>query len=340
MIEIDGSFGEGGGQILRSSLALATLTGQPVRIDRVRAGRAKPGLLRQHLAAVQAAARVSNGRVEGASLGSTRVELDPGPVTGGTFHFSIGSAGSAPLVLSTVLPALALADEPSVVTVEGGTHNPLAPTVDFLRASLLPLLARMGVEVRLTLERHGFYPKGGGRLRAEITPGVFGPLDLVTLGAQQWRRATATVADLPRHVARRELDTLVMKLGLGPGDLVEDVLPHGRGPGNVCRVELQHEHATIVFTEHGKKGLPAETVAAKLADQVRRFERAGVAIDEHLADQLLLPMAIGEGGRFTTLAPSSHTRTQAQLIEQFLGAGVVEMTELGKDRWLVEVRER
>lgn len=338
MIAIDGSLGEGGGQVVRSSLALAIVTGQPVTIDRVRAGRAKPGLLRQHLVALEAAARVANARVEGASLGSTRIALDPGPVTGGTFHFAIGSAGSAPLVLSTILPALALADEPSVVTIEGGTHNPLAPTVDFLRASLLPLYARMGVEVRLTLERHGFYPRGGGRIRADVTPGAFDALDLATLGDRQWRRATATVADLPRHVAQRELDTLAKKLDLAPGDLVEEVLPPGRGPGNVCRVELQHERATLVFTEHGKKGLPAETVAAKLADQVRRFERAGVAVDEHLADQLLLPMAIGEGGRFTTLAPSSHTRTQAQVLERFLGP-CVEMTELGADRWLVEVRQ-
>ncbi len=338
MIAIDGSLGEGGGQVVRSSLALAMVTGQPVTIDRVRAGRARPGLLRQHLVALEAAARVANARVEGASLGSTRIALDPGPVTGGTFHFAIGSAGSAPLVLSTILPALALADEPSVVTIEGGTHNPLAPTVDFLRASLLPLFARMGVEVRLTLERHGFYPRGGGRIRAEVTPGAFDALDLATLGDRQWRRATATVADLPRHVAQRELDTLTAKLGLAPGDLVEEVLPPGRGPGNVCRVELQHERATLVFTEHGKKGLPAETVAAKLADQVRRFERAGVAVDEHLADQLLLPMAIGEGGRFTTLAPTSHTRTQAQVLERFLGP-CVEVTELGADRWLVEVRQ-
>ncbi len=339
MIEVDGSLGEGGGQVVRSALALATVTGQAVRVERVRARRERPGLQRQHLAAVQAAARISNGRLEGAVLGSTRVELDPGPVVGGTFHFAIGTAGSAPLVLATILPALVLADEPSVVTIEGGTHNPLAPTFDFLRASLLPLLSRMGAEVRLTLERHGFYPTGGGRLRAEIAPGAFGALELEALGAQRWRRATATVADLPRHVARRELDTLAHKLGLEERDLVEEVLPHGRGPGNVVKVELQHEHATIVLTEHGKKGLPAEQVAARLAAQVRRFERAGVAVDEHLADQLLLPMALGEGGRFTTLRPSSHARTQAHLLSRFLGA-VVETRELGDDRWLVEVRER
>lgn len=338
MIVVDGSRGEGGGQILRSALALSMVTGEPVRVERVRAGRAKPGLARQHLAAVEAAARCSSGRVRGAELGSTEVELEPGPVIGGTFHLAIGTAGSAPLVLATVLPALALADEPSVLVIEGGTHNPLAPTFEFLRFSFLPLLARMGVEVRLTLERHGFYPAGGGRIRAEITPGTLGALELDALGPLERRVATATVADLPRHVARRELDTLAKKLGLAPEDQVEEVLPHGRGPGNLCRVELRYARASLVFTEHGAKGLPAEQVAARLASQVRRFERAGVAVDEHLADQLLLPMALGGGGRFTTLRPTAHTRSQAEVIAAFLDQRV-RTTELGDDRFLVEVGE-
>lgn len=338
MITLDGSLGEGGGQIVRSALSLAMVTAQPFTIENVRARRRRPGLLRQHLAAVKAAARVASARVEGASLGSTRLVFEPGPIAPGTFSFEIGSAGSAPLVLQTVLPALVLADGPSTITVGGGTHNPMAPTVDFLRFSFLPLLARMGAEVRLSLERHGFYPKGGGRIRADVAPGRFDAVDLATLGAPERRSATATVADLPRHVARRELGTLEAKLGLRPTDLHEEVLPPGRGPGNLCRVELQHEAATIVFTEHGEKGLPAETVAAKLADQVRRFERAGVAVDEHLADQLLLPMALGEGGRFTTLRPSSHTKTHAEVIARFLEP-CVRMTELGDDRWLVEVSD-
>lgn len=336
MIRIDGSRGEGGGQILRSSVALSMVTGQPVAIDRIRAGRKKPGLLRQHLTAVQLAARVCGARVEGDRLGSTELVFEPQGVTPGTYHASIGTAGSTTLVLQTVLPALALADEPSVVVVEGGTHNPSAPPFDFLRFSYLPLLKRMGAEVRLTLERHGFFPKGGGRLRAEIEPGTFGRLELLDLGARQWRRATATVADLPGHVAQRELRTLETQLSLSPADLHADVLAPGRGPGNVCRVELQHEHATIVFTEHGKKGKPAEKVAAALAAQVRRFEASGVAVDEHLADQLLLPLALGDGGRFTTLRPTLHTRTHAGVIADFLEE-LVDLTELGDDRWLVEV---
>lgn len=336
MIHIDGSHGEGGGQIVRSSVALSMITGRPLRIDNIRAGRKKPGLLRQHTSAVRVAAQITSARIVGAELGSTMLELEPNEIQPGHYHVTIGSAGSANLVLQTVLPALVLAAGPSTLTIEGGTHNPFAPPYDFLRFSFLPLLKRMGAEVRLSLERHGFFPRGGGRLRAEISPGAFGRLELLTLGDAQWRRATATVADLPEHVARRELSTLQKKLELGPADLHAEVLPPGRGPGNVCRVELQHENATLVFTEHGKKGLPAETVAAKLADQVRRFERAGVAVDTHLADQLLLPMAIGEGGRFTTLRPSAHTRTQAHVIGRFLEEEI-QMIELGEDRWMIEV---
>lgn len=336
MIEIDGSHGEGGGQIVRSALALSIVTAQPCRIRSIRAGRKRPGLLQQHLTAVKAAARIGAARVEGAELGSREVIFEPSSIVGGAYEFSIGTAGSASLVLQAVLPALIVADGPSEIVVEGGTHNPFAPPVDFLTASFLPLLMRMGAEVHVTLERHGFYPKGGGRLRAKVTPAMLGRLDLEDLGELRWRRAVATVADLPRHVATRELSTLQKKLGLSAADLHEDVLPPGRGPGNVCRVELQHDHATLVFTEFGKKGLPAETVAAKLADQVRRFERAEVAVDEHLGDQLLLPMALGEGGCFTTLRPTGHMRTQAHVIRAFLGE-TISFTELAKDRWRVEV---
>lgn len=336
MIEIDGNHGEGGGQIVRSSLALSIVTGQPFRIRNIRAGRKKPGLLRQHLSAVKAAERIGAAHVEGAELGSRELLFDPTGMHGGVYELDIGSAGSANLVLQAVLPALMMADEPSELLLIGGTHNPFAPPFDFLLASYLPLLKRMGVEVRLTLERHGFYPKGGGRLRATVTPGLLGRLELEHRGELHWRRGVATIADLPMHVAERELATLQKELGLAATDLRAELLAPGRGPGNVCRVELQHEHLTVVFTEFGEKGLPAETVAGKLADQVRRFERADVAVDERLADQLLLPMALGVGGCFTTLCPTDHARTQAYVIEAFLEEPIT-FTELARDRWRIEV---
>jgi RNA 3'-terminal phosphate cyclase (ATP) len=222
---IDGSTGEGGGQILRSSLTLSMLTGRPVHIRKIRQGRRKPGLLRQHLTAAKAAAEISHGRLVDARLGSSELRFTPGRVQGGHFEFSIGSAGSTMLVLQTLLLPLCLADEPSVVVLEGGTHNPWAPTFDFLDRAFLPLLARMGPKVRAELERPGFYPAGGGRVRIEIEPVTsFLPIDLLTRGEIVERKAVATVSNLNPSIARKELEAVktAMSWEVRVGDTPED----------------------------------------------------------------------------------------------------------------------
>jgi RNA 3'-terminal phosphate cyclase (ATP) len=335
MIEIDGSHGEGGGQILRSSLALSILTGTPFRIRKIRANRKRPGLLRQHLTAVQAATRIASARVFGDLLGSSELQFEPGPVTAGRHDFRIGSAGSATLVLQTILLPLTRASAPSEVTIEGGTHNPLAPPFEFLERSYLPLLARMGVRVEATCERMGFAPAGGGRLRVRIHPGTLGALELEDAGPLVRRRAVATVASLPRHIAERELGVLREQLGLRPDEEVERIVDD-QGPGNVVHVELEHEKVTHVVTSFGEKGVLAETVADELAEQVERLVRADVAVDEHLADQLLLPMALGGGGRFTTVEPTPHSHTHAEIIRLFLGRET-RFERLGGDRHRVIV---
>lgn len=331
MITIDGSHGEGGGQILRSSLTLSITSGKPFRIHNIRANRKRPGLLRQHLTAVRAAAAISGARVEGDELGSRTLTFEPGPVLPGEHFFSIGSAGSANLVLQTVLLPLARAPEPSEIIVEGGTHNPMAPPFDFLEKSYLPLLARMGVRTEASLERMGFVPTGGGRVRVRVHPGTLGRLELEDPGRLIRRRAVATVASLPTHISRRELDVLRDRLGLRHGEEVERVI-EGQGPGNVLHLELEHQHVTLVFTSFGERGLPAEKVAMRLVNEVRRFTRAKVAVDEHLADQLLLPMAFGRGGSFTSLEPTLHARTHAEIIALFLERELT-FTQLERDRW-------
>src|SRR5437764_3869585 len=213
MITIDGSFGEGGGQILRTSLALSLVTQKPFRIERIRAGRKNPGLLRQHLAAVNAAAQVGYAEVKGADLGSCDLSFAPQAVAAGRYHFAIGTAGSATLVLQTVLPALILADTPSTLVLEGGTHNPYAPPFDFLEKTFLPLLNEMGPQVRARLERHGFYPAGGGRFVVDITPASrLGRLELNERGAITRRAARALVARLPQQIGERELMVIGSKL--------------------------------------------------------------------------------------------------------------------------------
>jgi RNA 3'-terminal phosphate cyclase (ATP) len=322
MITIDGSAGEGGGQILRTSLALSLCSGAPVRFTRIRAGRARPGLMRQHLTAVRAAAEIGRAEVSGAEIGAAELTFRPRAVTPGAYRFNVGSAGSTTLVLQTVLPALLAASGPSELVIEGGTHNPGAPPFDFLERAFLPLLARLGPRVTARLEARGFYPAGGGRLHVTVAPAPLGRLDLPERGEIRERSVTAVVANLPAAIAHRELQAAAEILGWDRGALHAEVLKNEPGPGNVVTVAIESEHVTEVFTGFGEKGVSAETVAGRAASEAKRYLEAGVPVGEHLADQLILPMAIGGGGSFSTTAPSSHTTTQIDLIERLLGARI------------------
>jgi len=336
MIVIDGSSGEGGGQILRTSLALSLVTGQPLEMQRIRAARSKPGLQRQHLTAVLAAAEVGRAEVRGATLNSQHLVFAPRGIHAGEYHFRIGTAGSASLVLQTVLPALALADAPSRLLLEGGTHNSFAPPFDFLQQAFLPLLARMGPRVEATLERHGFYPAGGGRMSVSIVPQApWKPLELLQRGRVVQRRVRAIISRLPRHIAEREVQAALGRLRW-PRDcgVVEEV--ESVGPGNAVVLEVRCEQVTEVFTAFGQRGVPAERVAASAASEAERYLAADVPVGEHLADQLLLPMAIAGGGRFRTLRPSSHTTTNIATLANFLEVQV-KAEELGPDVWEIRV---
>jgi RNA 3'-terminal phosphate cyclase (ATP) len=339
MIEIDGSRGEGGGQILRTSLALACVTRTPVRIVRVRAGRERPGLQRQHLAAVRAATAVSNARLEGAAIGSTVLVFEPRDLVPGDYRFEIGSAGSATLVLETVLPALLRAGGPSTVVVEGGTHNPLAPPFPFLERAFLPLLRRMGARLELALERPGFYPRGGGRVRARIEPASLGRLELMERGAVRARRVEASVAALPVSIAEREVATALRTLDWEKTCGEVRVLDDAFGPGNVVTVEVEAEHVTEVFTGFGEKGVRAENVARAAAGEARAWLEAQVPVGPHLADQLLLPLALGGGGRFRTMPPTLHTTTHAEVLALFLPVSV-ETREISRNVWEISVEPK
>ena len=319
MMRLDGSAGEGGGQILRTALGLSIVTGVPFRIDTIRARRKNPGLQRQHLAAVKAAARVGSAEVNGAAIGSQVLTFVPHAVCPGHHRFDVGSAGSAMLVLQTVLPALMTAPEPSELVLEGGTHNPWAPPFDFVEKAFLPLLARMGAHVRSVLERRGFYPVGGGCVRIGIEPAAkLGTLDLHARGDVRAIRATAIVSRLPSDIARRELAVLGQALSLGLHELraVED--RDAYGPGNIAFVEIESDGATEVFTGFGRKGVRAETVAEKLAGEVRRYLDEGAPVGEYLADQLLVPLALAGSGGFTAGSMSSHAETNVEVISKFL----------------------
>ena len=333
MLVLDGSEGEGGGQILRSALALSLVTGTPFRIDNIRAGRPRPGLMRQHLTAVEAAVAVGRAEVDGAAVGSRSVLFRPGRVTGGDYRFSVGTAGSTTLVLQTVLPALATAAKPSTLVLEGGTHNPASPPFDFLVKSYLPLLRRMGPEVDVVLERPGFYPAGGGRLRVTVAPSSkLQPLVLEERGHIVGRRGRAVVANLPRVIAEREIARLAHRLGWESSAFSCEEREDSAGPGNVVLVELQAEHVTEVFTGFGEKNVRAETVADRVADEVVAHVASGVPVGQHLADQLVLLLALARGGSFLTSEPTMHTRTQLAVVERFLGP-VVSAVEGAPGLW-------
>jgi len=340
VLEIDGRRGEGGGQVLRSALSLSVALGRPVRVTHVRGGRAKPGLLRQHLAALRAACAVSGGVERGGELGSSMVELHPGPIRAGTFQLGIGSAGSTTLVLQTVLPPLLLAGRPSSLVLEGGTHNPMAPPFEFLARTFAPALARTGAELELELVRPGFHPAGGGLLSVRVQPLAHaGPLALLERGAERRQHCEIALAHVPASIAEREWQALRHELGWRPEQRVDRALPASTGPGNVLSACLEFEHVTEVLTGFGERGVSAERVAGRLAREVRRYLAASAPVGEHLADQLMIPLALLAGGRYRTLTPTLHARTNAEVIDLFL-PGAVRFEELGQDDWLVTVKGR
>jgi len=337
MIDIDGSAGEGGGQIVRSSLALAACTGVAIRLRNIRANRRNPGLRRQHLAAVRAAAAISGARIAGATAGSRELSFEPGCVRPGRYEVDVGTAGSTMLVLQTVLPALSLCEDASEILLRGGTHNPRAPTFEFVRDAYLPLLGRLGFEAQITLERHGFFPGGGGAVRASIAPlRRRRPLELIERGAVRARLAEVLLSGLPQHIGEREIGILRGRLGL-PEDAchIRNVVAHGAG--NAVHVRIDCTNVTAVFAGFGSRGVPAERVADHVAHEAQRYLDANVAVDAHLADQLLVPLALAAGGTLSTLQPTAHTETNAAVIGKFLPIHY-EARELEPGRWAVAVR--
>lgn len=319
MIEIDGSQGEGGGQVLRTALTLSMITGQAFRVSNIRAKRPKPGLMRQHLASVKAATEVCGARVIGAELGSCALEFHPGAIQSGEYEFQIGTAGSSTLVLQTVVPALLYANGPSVVRVSGGTHNSKAPPAEFLQRAYGRAMADMGAQVDFQMERAGFYPAGGGAMRATVQPlQTWRRLALVERGERRAAYAESLVAAVPAGVAKRELDCVASAMGWSGDQLRFRNLPDSWGPGNALLLTLEHEHVTEVFVAFGEKARRAEEVARDAVAQARRYIASGAAVSEHLADQLLVPMALAGGGSFTMDVLSQHTRTNAEVIGMFL----------------------
>ena len=334
---INGSFGEGGGQILRSTLTLSMCTGTPVRIENIRAGRRKTGLLRQHLACVRASQRISNAKVTGDELGSPVVEFHPQEIQAGTYDFAIGSAGSTSLLFQTVLPALLMAEGKSTVSFSGGTHNDLAPSFDFIKHCFIPALKSINLSVTAELEAYGFMPNGGGKWTATIQPiNGMGVLDMTSIGKIKTREAIVTQSGVSRSVAERELARVKKKLQWADDELkvnqVESI-----GPGNIISLRVSDGNINEVIDIVGSKKLSAERVAGRAIAAMKRYLNSGAAVGEYLCDQLILPLAIGNGGRFTTIQPSLHTQTNIEVIKQFIDCSI-DINEVDEDLFEVVIK--
>lgn len=321
LIEIDGSFGEGGGQVLRTSLTMSVATRTPVRISAIRAGRPKPGLMRQHLTCVRAAAEISGAAVTGDELGSTEIRFTPQTLGAGDYEFSIGTAGSCMLVLQTIVPALLRADGPSTIMLEGGTHNPAAPPWELIERAYLPALAEMGSEVTGRLERYGFMPASGGRVVIEVKPGISQAFVKTRRTGIRSQHGAAVFANLDVDIARRELAVIGKQLAIDEERLLLREVK-SQGPGNALILTIEHDAGCEVIAEFGMRGKSAEVVARSVAREAKVFLGADAVIGRHLADQLLVPMTLCAGGSFTTVKPSRHTVTNAEIIRKFCPGGI------------------
>jgi RNA 3'-terminal phosphate cyclase (ATP) len=332
VVDIDGSVGEGGGQVVRTALALSVLTGKPTRIGEIRAGRSKPGLAPQHLTVVRALAEVCGASVEGARIGSTEVRFEPAsPARPGDYVFDVseaakgGSAGSVTLVLQALLLPLALSGATSHLTLKGGTHVSWSPPFEFITEAYLPVLGPMGLSASCRLVAWGFYPVGGGRIAVEIRPAAgFAPLELTDRGELKRIRGRAVACNLPSHIpvrmvnrARNLLADLDAPLRLEPERV------RGKGPGAAFFLAAEYEGVVAGFSALGARGKPAPDVAEEACAALSDHDENGAPVTPHLADQILLPASLAKGRTvFRTSRITRHLLTNADIIREFLPAHI------------------
>jgi len=337
LVEIDGSIGEGGGQVLRTALTLSLVTGQPFHLYSLRARRSKPGLQPQHLTAVKAAAAVGQADATGAAQGSQELTFHPQKIRPGTFKFDIGTAGATTLVLQTILLPLSLADKTSTVTLTGGTHVPWSPCFHYLDLHWIPYLQAMGFRHKISLEKAGFYPEGGGILQASIRPaGEIQPLQIPERGALLRISGISAVANLDEEIAARQKHQALRRLEpLCRETKVKTLSLPSFGKGTFLLLLAEFEHSRVCYTALGEKGKRAEKVADEACDKLQALLNSRAAVDEHLADQLLLPLALAEGvSELTTARVTQHLLTNAQVIRKFLPVEITIKGELDQEGWI------
>jgi RNA 3'-terminal phosphate cyclase (ATP) len=296
----------------------------------LRGKRQKPGLMRQHLTCVKAACEISGGTADGAEIGSTELVFRAGKLRGSDYHFAIGTAGSTTLLLQTLLPALLHADTPSTLRLEGGTHNPLAPPFEFIDRVFLPALRRMGAAATVSLVESGFAPAGGGIIECAIQPcAKLLPPELHERGELTGLTLRVPIRNLGSGIADRILAAALAQLPCE--DAAIEIREPGPGRGVCCLYEARFEHCSELTSSFGESNVTAEKVGKRAGKCLRDLIGSGAAVGRHLADQLLLPMALAGGGAFTTMAPDAHVPTNISIIEKFLSVRfTVEESERGR----------
>lgn len=340
MIDIDGSYGEGGGQILRTALSLSCLLRRPFRIFNIRKNRKKPGLMPQHITSIRAAQLISQSEVQGDHHGSEELVFSPREVRGGDFFFDIGTAGSTMLVLQTLLPALILSrgfsDKKVTITLKGGTHVPFSPSYDYVKEVFLAFLERIGIRINLSIESYGFYPKGGGRIRAELTPVTrLTPLRLLHRGGIRGVTGYSGVGNLPLSIAERQRKALTERIreagDIGSTAEIKTIEVPTPGQGTLVFLKVEAENSLAGFTALGGRGKRAELVGEEAAADLLRYYETGAALDPNLADQIALYLSLcEEESVFTTSCITQHLKTNLWVIGLFHKFGYSVEGEIGK----------
>lgn len=331
-IEIDGSFGEGGGQILRTALSLSCITGKALKLSNIRKGRKKPGLMPQHLTSVLAASLISGAQVSGAQKGSTELTFTPGQITAGKYFFDIKTAGACSLVFQTLLPPLVLADGLSTITIRGGTHVPFSPSYHYLAEVFIPMLNKIGIRVDPEIKRYGFYPKGGGEVRFNICPvGRIAGLNALSRGDLVSVTGYSVAANLPVHIAERQTKSAEKMIALLSADIETMDVP-SVGQGTFVFLNSHYDYSTAGFCSLGKRGKPAEEVGREAAEECLEFNKSAASLDEHLPDQIVMYLSLSkEESSFTTSSISQHLITNLWAIRKFLNISYDIEGEIGKE---------
>ncbi len=319
ILEIDGSFGEGGGQILRTALSLSCITGIPFRLYNIRKARKKPGLMPQHLTCVNAIAEIAGAELSGNEKGSTELTFIPERMKAGDYYFDIKTAGSSSLVFQTLLPPLIFADGESRITISGGTHVPFSPPYHYISEVFIPMLRRLGIKIDASIEKYGFYPKGGGRVRFMIMPvREIRGLEMIHRGRLKLVYGYSCVGRLPLSIATRQRDSLLKEIHSYTPEIDVLEVPSG-GEGTFVFLKAEHDNTIAGFSSIGMRGKRAEDVGAEVAKEFQEFENTSSCLDPHLADQIVLYLALShKDSSFTTSCITQHLITNLYVIEKFM----------------------